>query len=71
MTPTKPVFKIFDSNAAEGGDGNNLSYVWIMEIEQGDTIGLHSENYLYAGPDNSNEGSDYQLTFTGQLIQKQ
>ena len=61
---TEKTLRIYDSNAAERADGNNLSYIWIMEIEQGDTVYLYSVNYLYAD-------SDYHLTFTGQLIQMQ
>ena len=56
-------FYISDNNEAELAVGNNLSYVWIMELEQGNTIQLFSDDLLYAG-------DLWPLTFTAQLIQK-
>ena len=55
------MFSIYDGNAGEKGNINNLSYTWIMTLVQGDELKLNSGNYLYANP-------SYPLTFTGQLI---
>ena len=55
------MFKIYDGNDAEKGDGNNVSYVWIMTLVQGDELKLYSVRYLYAL-------SSIPLTFTGELI---
>ena len=52
---------ITDGNKAENAYGNNLSYVWMMTLVQGDELKLESAFYLYAS-------SDEPLTFTGQLI---
>ena len=56
-------FYISDNNTAEHGEGNNMSYVWIMELEQGNTIQLSTDDMLYAI-------EFHPLTFTAQLIQK-
>ena len=46
------------------GEGNNLSYVWMMELNQGDTVALHSTGHLFVN-------GWYPLIFTGELIYKQ
>ena len=56
-----PQLAINDGNDAEKGDGNNLSYTWMMNLVQGDELTLKSTNYLHAS-------SLYPLTFTGELI---
>eukprot|EP00093_Oithona_nana_P000191 00191.XXX_1985_2332_1 [CDS] Oithona nana genome sequencing. len=53
------MFGIYDGNEADGG--NNVSYIWMMTLVQGDELKLYSYNYLYAT-------NDRPLTFTGQLI---
>ena len=55
------IFSIYDSNEAEKADGNNVSYIWMMTLVQGDELKLSSANYLSAS-------IVYPLTFTGQLI---
>ena len=55
------MFVIYDGNTAEKGDANNVSYVWMMSLVQGDELKLSSDNYLFAI-------SYYPLTFTGELI---
>ena len=52
---------ITDMNESEKAYGNNLSYVWMMSLVQGDEVKLFSFKYLYAS-------SNHPLTFTGQLI---
>mgnify|MGYP001190023501 FL=1 len=56
-----PQLAINDGNDAEKGDGNNLSYTWMINLVQGDELTLKSTNYLHAS-------SLYPLTFTGELI---
>ena len=46
------------------GDGNNISCVWMMQLNQGDTVELQSANHLWAH-------KGHQSTFTGELIYKQ
>ena len=55
------MFHIWDSNAAEKADGNNVSYTWIMTLVEGDELKLKSVNYLYAN-------IYIPLTFAGELI---
>ena len=55
------ILRIYDSNEAIGGDGNNLSYTWMMKLSKGDKVRLSSENYLHAT-------STSPITFTGELI---
>ena len=57
-----PFIYIGDKNVA--GEGNNISYVWMMELNQGDTVALHSTGHLYVS-------SFHPLIFTGELIYKQ
>ena len=58
------ILNIWDSNEAEKGDVNNISYTWVMNLTQGDRVNLSSFNHLYA----SGGISVYPLTFTGELI---
>ena len=46
---------IFDENNAYGA--NNLSYTWIVKLDEGDELKLYTENYLFAAN-----------TFTEELI---
>ena len=55
------MLRIYDSNAAIGGDGNNLSYTWMMKLAKGDELKLSSENYLHGT-------ITFPITFIGNLI---
>ena len=57
-------FIIADGNNADTGDRNNISYVWLMQLEEGDTLELYSYDFLFVG-------GSWPLTFTGELILKQ
>ena len=57
------IFDIWDSSNS-AGDVNNLSYVWMMEMQDGDTIQMNAGSHLYT--------DQYtHVTFTGELIEKQ
>ena len=56
------ILGIWDSNEGKHGDGNNVSYTWIMKLVKGDKLKLESVNYLYA------DDVDDFLTFSGELI---
>ena len=58
-------FHIYDSNAAENADANNLSFTWLMNLRQGDRVNLYSNSYLHAGIVGSVHSH---VTFTGELI---
>ena len=55
------MFHINDGNIAEKANANNVSYIWMMTLVQGDELKLYSDKYLYAYGYNT-------LTFTGELI---
>ena len=56
------VFQILHDARLNGGNGNNLSYSWMLELEENDVIQLEiSSNAMYADAKNH-------VIFTGQLI---
>ena len=55
------IFRIYDSNDADRGVGNNISYTWMMNLGENDRINLDSVRDLYAS-------SNSPVTFTGELI---
>ena len=54
------MFGIMDFNVAEEW-GDNVSYTWMMKLDQGDRVKLRSTNNLLATP-------KFPLTFTAELI---
>ena len=58
------VFIIADINEDSWSHGNNMAYIWILELFAGDTLTLEVQEYLYGA-------SQTPITFTGELISNQ
>lgn len=54
-------FYISDHNTAEKAAGNNVCYIWMMSLVEGDEVKLRSLNNIYASINNP-------ITFAGELI---